>query len=231
VGEAQGRAVARLLEVAKQQIPVLEQGLARRVAQVEQALDDLRTVIRQSRAATAGDRIPDRIVSWADPDARPIKKGKLGQPVQCGDTVQIIEAEDGLVTDYTVERGNPGDTDALGPALDRHRAQFGRDPLIVATDRGYYSQANAQACANRGIRTVAIPKRGNKSVARRAQERRPAFRRAQRWRAGGEATISRLKRQYGLRRSRYRGDEAVATGIGLSVFAHNVRRWAQRQVS
>ncbi|POB10098.1 hypothetical protein CO251_11470 [Sulfobacillus sp. hq2] len=49
------------------------------------------------------------------------------------------------------------------------------------------------------------------------------------WRAGGEATMSRLKRKYGLRRSRYRGYDAEATGIGLGIFAHNVRRWAQRQ--
>lgn len=33
-----------------------------------------------------------------------------------------------------------------------------------------------------------------KSAARREAERRPAFRPAQRWRAGGEGAISRLKR-------------------------------------
>jgi IS5 family transposase len=41
-------------------------------------------VIRQSRAATAGERILDRMVSLADPETRPIKKGKLGKPVQFG---------------------------------------------------------------------------------------------------------------------------------------------------
>jgi IS5 family transposase len=81
------------------------------------------------------------------------------------------------------------------------------------------------------MKTIAIPKRGKKSATRLAEERRPAFRRAQRWRAGGEGTISRLKRKYGLRRSRYREYEAVSTGIGLGIFAHNVRRWAQRHIS
>ncbi|NMP25133.1 ISNCY family transposase [Sulfobacillus harzensis] len=228
-GEAQGRAIARLLDVAKQQIAVLDQGLARRVAQTEQALHDLQTVIRQSRAATAREPIAHRVVSVADPDARPIKKGKLGHPVQFGYKVQIVEAEQGFVTDYMVHIGNPPDADALSPALDQHRVQFGRHPDIVATDRGYDGAANQRDCERRGIKTVAIPKRGKKSAARIVQERRPAFRRAQRWRAGGEATISRLKRKYGLRRSRYRGYEAVATGIGLGIFTHNVRRWAQRQ--
>jgi len=83
-GEAQGRAIAQLVDSAKQQVTVLAQARARRVAQVEHALQDLQTVIRQSRAATDGERIADRVVSLATPDARPIKKGKLGQPVQCG---------------------------------------------------------------------------------------------------------------------------------------------------
>ena len=40
-----------------------------------------------------------------------------------------------------------------------------------------------------------------------------------------------LKRKYGLQRSPYRGYDAVATGIGLGIFAHNVCRWAQRQAN
>jgi hypothetical protein len=77
----------------------------------------------------------------------------------------------------------------------------------------------------------ASPKRGKQSATRLAEERRPACRRAPRWRAGGEATISRLKRKHGLRRHRYRAYEAVATGVGLGIFTHNVRRWAQRHIS
>ena len=230
LGEAQGRAVARLVQVAKRRRSQ-RRVLTRSMARVEDAMDDLQTVIAQSRAASAGERVPDRIVSLADSDARPIKKGKLGRSVQFGYKVQIIEAEGGFVTDYTVDKGNPPDVEALGPALDRHQAHFGRAPGIVATDRGYYSAANERDCATRGIRTVSIPKRGKKSATRMRYERRPAFRRAQRWRAGGEGTISRLKRKYGLHRSRYRGYDAVAAGIGLGIFAHNVRRWAQRQAS
>lgn len=192
------------------------------------AQEQLTTVIAQSRAATAGERIPDRVVSLADPDARSIKKGKLGQPVQCGDQVQVWEADDGFVTGYTVEPGNPGEVEALIPALDQHRAQFGRDPAIVATDRGYDSATNQQACRDRPIRTVAIPKRGKKSVARQREAHRPAFRRAQRWRAGGEGTLSRLKRQYGWRRTRYRGHDRVTAGVGLGICAHHLHRYSRR---
>lgn len=74
-----------------------------------------------------------------------------------------MEAEHGFVTDYTVDRGNPPDTEALLLALDRHRTRFGRDPAIVATDRGFWSTGNDRACQNRGIRTVVIPQRAAKN--------------------------------------------------------------------
>ena len=72
IGLAQGRAVAQLLDAAKEQIAVVDQAGAHRIARVDDALQDLKTVIRQSRATTAGERILDRMVSVADPDARPI---------------------------------------------------------------------------------------------------------------------------------------------------------------
>ncbi|MGC8490079.1 MAG: transposase, partial [Clostridia bacterium] len=232
LGEAQLRTVHRVaaavdaaVGAAGEAVPAT---LRRAQARLTTAREQLTTVIAQSRAATAGERIPDRVVSLADPDARPIKKGKLGQPVQFGYKVQVWEAEGGFVTGYTVEQGNPADGEALIPALDQHRKQFGRDPALVATDRGYDSAANQKACRDRPIRTVAIPKRGKKSAVRQRAQHRPAFRRAQRWRAGGEGTISRLKRKYGLRRSRYRGHDRVTAGVGLGVFAHNLHRYSRR---
>lgn len=39
----------------------------------------------------AGEKITDRLVSFADPEARPIRKGKLGTPTEFGYVVQIAE--------------------------------------------------------------------------------------------------------------------------------------------
>jgi hypothetical protein len=65
--------------------------------------------------------------------------------------VQIIEAEDGYVADYTVEQGNPSDTAALIPALDLHKRRFGQDPAVVVTDRGYDWRENQEAYQARQI--------------------------------------------------------------------------------
>ncbi len=74
LGERQGRAVARLIQGAKPRHSQ-QKALAGLIKRVEEAMGDLETVISQSRAATAGERIADRVVSLADRDARPIKKG------------------------------------------------------------------------------------------------------------------------------------------------------------
>ena len=202
---------------------------AQRLAlQLDRAIELLERVVAQHQAVRRGEHhIPDRIVSLADSDARPIVKGKLGKPVQFGYKVQIIEAEGGFVTDYTVERGNPPDADALLPAVQRHKARFRRAPQILATDRGYDTAANQRGCRELGVRNVAIPKRGKISEERRRFQKARSFRRAQAWRSGSEATISRLKRGYGLDRSRYRGYDRVATGVGLTILAHNLHRAAR----
>ncbi len=202
---------------------------ARRLAlQLDRVIELLERVVAQHQAVRRGEHhIPDRMVSLADPDARPIVKGKLGKPVQFGYKAQIIEAEGGFVTDYTVERGNPPDGDALLPAVRRHKKRFRRAPQILATHRGCDSGANLRGCRELGVRNAAIPKRGKISEERRRLQQTRSFRRAQAWRSGSEATISRLKRGYGLDRSRYRSYDWVATGVGLAILAHNLRRAAR----
>ena len=52
-------------------------------ASLEETADRCEKVIRQVRQRVAGEPIKDRIVSLHDPDARPIRKGKLGKPNLC----------------------------------------------------------------------------------------------------------------------------------------------------
>jgi IS5 family transposase len=232
IGERQSRAVSRLCQEVQEKFGQLRGEARRRAERLLQEASEARhlleAVIVQSRRVTAGDKhIKDRVVSLSDPDARPIKKGKLGQTVQFGYKVELVEGEKGFITDYTTEHGNPPDVDALVPALDRHNSMFGRYPDTVATDRGFSSFSNEEECRKRGIRVVAIPRSGKRSEARTAEEHSRSFRRASRWRSGIEARISVLKRRYCMRRSRYRRDGRVAMGVGLSIFAYNTSRWVR----
>jgi len=49
------------------------------------------------------------MVSLADPDARPIRKGKPQHPTQFGYTTLIAEDDRGFIPFHQVNKGNPGD--------------------------------------------------------------------------------------------------------------------------
>ena len=71
-------------------------------AKLEVLVDRCEKVARQVRQRVAGEPISERIVSLADPDARPIRKGKLGKPNEFGYVTQLAE-----VTEST-KRGAQG---------------------------------------------------------------------------------------------------------------------------
>ena len=68
----------------------------------------------RSASACAGEKITDRLVSISDPDARPIRKGKLGKPTEFGYVAQIAEVTEntrrgarGFILPAATRRGNP----------------------------------------------------------------------------------------------------------------------------
>src|SRR5690348_4337813 len=79
-----------------------------------------RRLLEQTALRLAGTRkISDRLVSLADPDARPIRKGKPQHPTQFGYTALVAQDEGGFVVDHQVHRGNPADAPQLVPAVER----------------------------------------------------------------------------------------------------------------
>ncbi len=72
--------------------------------------------------------ILDRLVSLADPGARPIRKGKPQRPTGFGYTVLVGECERGFVAACHTHEGNPGDAAQLVPAVTEVIALTGRPP-------------------------------------------------------------------------------------------------------
>ena len=115
--------------------------LARAVNDLTELLDATRQIAAQTRQRVAG-ITPDgatRRVSLHDGDARPIAKGRLGRPVEFGYKAQIVDNDDGVVLDHTVEQGNPPDAPQLAPAVARVNKRAGRrrapSPPTAATAR------------------------------------------------------------------------------------------------
>jgi transposase, IS5 family len=203
----------------------------RRRGRLRRAVDDLTGLLEATRRIAAQTRqrlsgiTPDgatRRVSLHDLDARPIAKGRLGRPVEFGYKAQILDNDDGVVLDHTVERGNPADAPQLAPAVARIMARTGRRPRTVTADRGYGDAAVENTLHDLGVRTVVIPRKGRPGKVRQAHEHRRAFRRTVKWRTGSEARISTLKRQYCWDRTRLDGLDGARIWTGHGVFAHNL---------
>jgi IS5 family transposase len=198
--------------------------LIRAVNDLTELLDATRQIAAQTRQRLAG-LTPDgarRRVSLHDPDARPIAKGRLGKPVEFGHKAQVVDNDDGIVVDHTVEPGNPADAPRLAPAVERVITRTGRTPRTVTADRGYGEKSVDDALHDLGVRTVVIPRKGRPGKARQATEHRRAFRRTVKWRTGSEGRISTLKRGYGWDRTRIDTTNGARIWTGHGVLTHNL---------
>jgi transposase, IS5 family len=199
--------------------------LGRLVGELAETITATERLLAQTDQRLAGNRvIPDRLVSLADPDARPIRKGKPQHPTQFGYTLLVAECERGFIADHRLQRGNPPDAPQLVPVVERVIAVTGRLPGTVVGDRGFGTAANDQAVEALGVKHVGLQRNGTPGTARRAVERTRAFRRLRNWRVGIEARISHLKRSFGLRRTRLRRLGGARTWVGLGIFAYNLQR-------
>jgi IS5 family transposase len=198
--------------------------LQRAINELDTTLQRTRRVVAQTHSRLAG-VMPDsssRLVSLHDPDARPIRKGRLGKPVEFGYKAQIVDNVDGVVLDHNVEVGNPADAAQLAPAIERITRRAARAPRAVTADRGYGEARVEEELHELGVRSVAIPRKSKPGAARREFEHRRAFREKVKWRTGSEGRINHIKRSYGWNRTELTGIHGARTWCGHGVFAHNL---------
>src|SRR5712692_1134038 len=191
-------------------------------------------VITQTTARVWGGNrhVVGKILSLFEPHTQVIRKGKAHKPNEFGRLVRLDEVEHGVVSGYHVLEGNPADTNSFLPALDHHQACFGHAPQMATADRGFFSAANEREAEARGVAKVALPARGPLSKTRAARQKERWFRRALRWRAGCEATISTLKHPFSMVRATYKGEPGFQRYVGWSVITKNlcaIARWQKRR--
>jgi IS5 family transposase len=199
----------------------------RAAAALEELADRCEKVTRQIRQRVAGEKITERIVSLADPDARPIRKGKIGKPTEFGYVSQLAEVTEhtkhgarGLILPASHEIGNPSENTLL-PGTVAELLRLGIKPREIALDGGFQPTPTNAALAELGAKTVFIA--GHQEPASRHTKRRLA-----RYRTGTEGRISHLKRRYGLDRSRLKGDEGKQIWTEWTILAYDLDTLAAR---
>jgi IS5 family transposase len=198
--------------------------LARALDELAVTIERTAQVVAQARTRLAGQTpvSATRLVSLHDPDARPIRKGRIDRPVEFGCKAQVTDNDDGIILDYRVEYGAAPDGPQLKPAIERICRRTGRVPRAVTADRGYGQPAVERDLHTLGVPTVAIPRQAPTSAARKTIEHSRSFHRLVKWRTGCEGRISYLKRSYGWDRTRLDGRHGAAIWCGHGVFAHNL---------
>lgn len=184
-----------------------------------------RVIDQARRRVLDGEQVPtsEKIYSIFEPHTDLIKRGKVRTPVEFGHKVFLAESARGLITQYEVLKGNPGDEVHVAPSLKRHRRVFRRAPALYGADRGFFSEKNVAAFACDTVTTMCIPQRGgHRTPQRQAYERSPVFKQGQRFRAGIEGRISVLMRGRGMKRCRAEGAERFALFIAAAVLANNL---------
>jgi len=218
-GKGRLKVVGKLLRVEAQ------------MSQLRHFLPLVEKVIMQTKERVWGGNchVEGKVLSLFEPHTEVIRKGKAHKPNEFGRLVRIDEVEHGIVSGYQVLPGNPDDTTAWMPALQQHQACFGHTPHMATADRGFFSAKNEREAQELGVKKVALPARGRLSAQRAKQQEQRWFRRALRWRAGCEATISTLKHPFAMLRASYKQDSGFQRYVGWCVITKNLFSIARYQ--
>jgi IS5 family transposase len=190
---------------------------------LEELADRCEKVCEQIVKRVKGEKITDRLVSLWDPDARPIRKGKLSQPNQFGYVDQLCEitantkaGARGFVLPPVSQIGNPTENTLLPQTAEQLRAL--ELTLKEAMVDGAFT-TNETTTALAGLADEIYIAGRQEAGSRKTRRRR------KRYRTGAEGRISHLKRGYGLRRSRLKGDEGHQIWDGWAVLTYNAETY------
>lgn len=201
------------------------QAKLRAASKIEGLAGHCERIAEQTAQRLRGEKITGRIVSIADPDARPIRKGKAGKPNEFGYVAQICEVTPntkpgarGFVLPASSGAGNLGENTLL-PATAAELAGLGIAPREVALDGGFGHLRSEEQLAELEPDRVFVSGRQEPGSAR-------TKRRLRRYRTGIEGRISHLKRGYGLRRSRLKGEEGQRIWSNWAILAYDLDTFA-----
>ncbi len=195
-------------------------GRRRTIVRLQETIALGERIVEQVRKRFAKEKITARLVSLADPDARPIRRGKPAKPNEFGYVVQFAEltahtrrGARGLILPPKLQPGSTHDNTLLPEAV-AELVALDLNPREAAFDAGFVPRATAEALE---------PVHCTPFIS--GSSRPPSLhtrRRLRRYRVGCEGRIAHLKRGYGAGRSRLRGTEGAQIWEGWAVLAYDL---------
>lgn len=216
------KAIQQIVKMGKTVINKVKHFKRKSIRETRQILEK---IVAQTELVLQGEKPKDRIVSIHDLNARPIIKGKANKPCEFGQVVQVQEDER-FITNWEINN-KTSDTEFFSKAIDKHKELFRKPPDTAATDRGYWSPGNKEYAEKAGVKNICLPKKGKLNEEEKRFQNTAPFKQGQRFRAGGEAKISLLKRIYKLDRCKYKGNTGIAVWVGGGILACNLMTMAK----
>lgn len=190
------------------------------VEQLDHYTGLLHRVIDQTRRRVIeGEKVPaaEKLLSIFEPHTDIICKGR---DTQFGHKLTLTAGASGLILDCVIEGGNPGDVTLAVRQIERQKDLYGVAPKQVAFDGGFTSRENLEKIKALGTERCAFSKGKGLTPEEMAGSRR-TYGRLKNFRAGVEASISLLKRKFGLRRCTSKGWEGFKRYVWSAVMAAN----------
>ncbi len=216
---AAGRAATRLRRSGKQ-------GRERALRRLNEVIGLAERVVEQVRQRFSNQKISDRLVSFADPEARPVRRGKLARPNEFGYVVQIAEVTEhtrrgarGLILPPKLRAGSTPENTLL-PATVAELERLSVKLREAACDAGFLASDTRRELDKVGAKVwiSGTPHPGSHRTQRRLA----------RYRVGCEGRIAHVKREYGAGRSRLRGTAGARIWEGWAILTYNLVTLARK---
>ncbi len=188
-----------------------------------------RVVDQTRRRVFKGETVPsgEKIVSIFEEHTDVIVKDR--RDTLYGHKVLFGTGKSTLILDCKVLEGNPADSTLAETMIDRHIEIIGHAPRQVAFDGGFTSRANLDVIKAKGVEDVVFSKARFLSIADMARSNW-VYNKLRDFRAGIEATISFLKRSFGLDRCTWKSADSFKTYVWSSVVSFNLLVIARHQL-
>ena len=170
----------------------------------------------------------EKVLSIFEPHTDIIIKDR--RDVFFGHKTCFVGGRSNLITDCTIEKGNPADSQLVKQMLDRQNDIFGRYPLKAAFDGGFASKENLDIAKEMGVKDVCFAKKRGLHVEDMCRSQW-VYKRLRRFRAGIEAGISWVKRCFGLTRCTWKGLRSFKSYVWASIVTANLLTIARKQMA
>jgi len=191
--------------------------------QISNVMEKLARVISCAHERIIGERKvanKDKLLSIYEDDVHVVVRHKSGAEIEFGNTLLLVEQNDGLIVDWKLFRDQaPADSRLLQNSHRRITGKLDIDVKLIAGDRGFDSKANQKYFEEQDIFNAVAP-RNPKQLQQRLEEER--FRQGQNRRSQTEARISILSHCFCGNPMRQKGFEHREIHMGLSVLSHNL---------